>query len=86
MSRYYKVKISLINKHNGIIPGFFNLAVLALFAVGSFAVHIPKHHDLESKEDNENGFLKKGKKWVVLVAGSKGWNNYRHQVTKYYSK
>ncbi|MGL5903425.1 MAG: C13 family peptidase [Cetobacterium sp.] len=21
-----------------------------------------------------------GKKWALLVAGSKGWENYRHQV------
>lgn len=68
-----------ITFHN-IISGFFNLTLLALFAIGSLAVHLPKRHDLESKENNENGFTKKGKNWVVLVAGSKGWNNYRHQV------
>lgn len=29
-------------------------------------------------EDPENG----GKHWVVIVAGSQGWDNYRHQVRK----
>lgn len=77
----YNLTKSLIDKiSHDIISGSFSLALLALFAIGSFAVHLPKHHDLKSKENIENGFIKKGKNWVVLVAGSKGWNNYRHQV------
>jgi len=48
------------------------LVSLALFAVGSFAVHEPK-------SKYEESFIG-GKKWVVLVAGSDGWSNYRHQV------
>lgn len=54
------------------ITGVFNLVSLALFAIGSFAVHEPK----STKEIFSVG----GKKWVVLVAGSDGWSNYRHQV------
>ncbi|KAF0758290.1 legumain-like, partial [Aphis craccivora] len=50
--------------------GVFNLVALALFAVGSFAN--------ENNPTNDNLFSV-GKKWVVLVAGSDGWNNYRHQ-------
>lgn len=26
--------------------------------------------------------LENGKNWVVIVAGSSGWYNYRHQVRK----
>ncbi|XP_026821008.1 legumain-like [Rhopalosiphum maidis] len=53
--------------------GVFHLIALALFAVGSFAEHnIPEL----TNEDNFIG----GKKWIVLVAGSEGWNNYRHQA------
>ncbi|KAL4100790.1 hypothetical protein QTP88_020819 [Uroleucon formosanum] len=52
--------------------GVFNLVSLALFAIGSFAEHEP-----ESIDDGNNVL---GKKWVVLVAGSDGWNNYRHQA------
>jgi len=49
------------------------LIALALFAVGSFAEHnIPEL-------TNEDNFIGE-KKWVVLVAGSDGWSNYRHQV------
>ncbi|CAG2175824.1 unnamed protein product, partial [Oppiella nova] len=32
---------------------------------------------------NDNEFS--GKKWVVLVAGSKGWENYRHQSDIYHA-
>ncbi|CAH1731446.1 unnamed protein product [Aphis gossypii] len=53
--------------------GVFNLAVLALFAVGSFAGN---NNQNPTKEND----LYEGKKWVVLVAGSKGWSNYRHQA------
>jgi len=51
------------------------LAVLALFAVGSFAGN-------NNQNPTEDDSLYEGKKWVVLVAGSKGWSNYRHQVFK----
>ncbi|KAF0758289.1 legumain-like [Aphis craccivora] len=53
--------------------GVFNLAVLALFAVGSFAGN-------NNQNPTEDDSLYEGKKWVVLVAGSKGWSNYRHQA------
>eukprot|EP00102_Acyrthosiphon_pisum_P007858 XP_003243611.1 PREDICTED: legumain [Acyrthosiphon pisum] len=52
--------------------GIFNLVSLTLFAIGSFAVHEPKSTNEEINV--------RGKKWVVLVAGSDGWNNYRHQA------
>lgn len=29
-----------------------------------------------NNEDSQNT----GKQWVILVAGSRGWSNYRHQV------
>lgn len=51
------------------------MAVLAFFAVGSFAGN---NNQNPTKEND----LCEGKKWVVLVAGSKGWSNYRHQVFK----
>ncbi|KAL5236595.1 hypothetical protein ACI65C_004005 [Semiaphis heraclei] len=51
--------------------GVFNLVSLALFVIGSFAAHEP------NPTNEENSI---GKKWVVLVAGSSGWNNYRHQA------
>ncbi|XP_022166863.1 legumain-like [Myzus persicae] len=53
--------------------GVFSLVSLALFAIGSFAAHVPK------STANEESFVG-GKKWVVLVAGSEGWSNYRHQA------
>ncbi|XP_060858673.1 legumain-like [Metopolophium dirhodum] len=52
--------------------GVFNLVSLALFAIGSFAEHEPESTNKEISVG--------GKKWVVLVAGSDGWNNYRHQA------
>ncbi|KAF0712089.1 legumain-like, partial [Aphis craccivora] len=51
----------------------FNLTVLALFAVGSFA---GQNNPNPTNDDS----LYEGKKWVVLVAVSKGWSNYRHQA------
>lgn len=51
------------------------MAVLALFVVGSFA---GQNNPNPTNDDS----LYEGKKWVVLVAGSKGWSNYRHQVFK----
>jgi len=53
------------------ITGAFNLVALALFAVGSFA---------NEKNPTNDDIFWEGKKWVVLVAGSDGWSNYRHQV------
>ncbi|XP_025195726.1 legumain-like [Melanaphis sacchari] len=53
--------------------GVFNLITFVLFTVGSFAEqNIP-----DSTKENR---LICEKKWVVLVAGSDGWNNYRHQA------
>jgi len=46
--------------------GVFNLICLTLLVIGSFAAKIPENDS--------------GKKWVVLLSGSAGWNNYRHQV------
>lgn len=31
-------------------------------------------------EENNEYSVTTGKQWVVLVAGSRGWSNYRHQV------
>lgn len=57
------------------------LVSIALLAIGSFAANIPNHENLEewSKTEHVSGY---GRKWVVLVAGSSGWDNYRHQVSK----
>jgi len=53
-----------------------NLVCLVLFVFGSFVAkaHVVQN-DHQKKQDNDIG-----KKWVVLVAGTNGWNNYRHQV------
>lgn len=55
--------------------------LLALFACGSFAISVPKYEHIKSMVEDDNSFFG-GKKWVVLVSGSRGWYNYRHQVTK----
>ncbi|XP_027844283.2 legumain-like [Aphis gossypii] len=56
----------------------FSFVSLALFAIGSTAILLPNSYR-KPWTDNENHFFG-GKKWVVLVAGSDGWNNYRHQA------
>ncbi|VVC37946.1 Peptidase C13, legumain [Cinara cedri] len=64
------------NKNN---MGTFHLVSLALLAVGTIAAHISNHENLDNfliKDNSQNG----GKKWVILVAGSNGWDNYRHQA------
>lgn len=33
------------------------------------------------KSDGEEDEAEKGTRWAVLIAGSAGWGNYRHQVT-----
>lgn len=53
--------------------------MLALFSVGSFSLQLsPKYHN---EQPENNLFSSSGKKWVVLVASSSGWENYRHQVS-----
>ncbi|XP_025192744.1 legumain-like [Melanaphis sacchari] len=58
--------------------GVFSFVSLALFAIESLAIHVPNSYK-EPWTDTENRFFE-GKKWVVLVAGSDGWRNYRHQA------
>ncbi|XP_060847426.1 legumain-like [Rhopalosiphum padi] len=58
--------------------GVFSFVSLALFAIGSTAIFVPSSYR-KPWTDIENNFFG-GKKWVVLVAGSDGWNNYRHQA------
>lgn len=60
------------------VTGVFSFVSLALFAIGSTAIFVPSSYR-KPWTDIENNFFG-GKKWVVLVAGSDGWNNYRHQV------
>lgn len=47
----------------------WKVAVLLSLVLGAGAAHI-------GVDDPEDG----GKHWVVIVAGSNGWYNYRHQV------
>lgn len=47
----------------------WKVAVLLSLVLGTSAVSI-------GVDDPEDG----GKHWVVIVAGSNGWYNYRHQV------
>ncbi|XP_001943941.2 legumain [Acyrthosiphon pisum] len=58
--------------------GVFSFVSLTLFAIGSAAIHVPYRKPWIDSE-TVNSFFG-GKKWVVLVAGSDGWNNYRHQA------
>jgi len=58
---------------------FLNLLCLVFFVFGSYVAKshvVQKVH--QNKEDNDKNNI--GKKWVVLVSGSDGWYNYRHQV------
>lgn len=48
----------------------WEVAVLLSLVLGTGAV---------PEDDPEDG----GKHWVVIVAGSNGWYNYRHQVGKW---
>ncbi|XP_015367844.1 PREDICTED: legumain-like [Diuraphis noxia] len=59
-----------MSSYQKLLKRVFNLVLLALFVIGSFAAHEPN-------STNEENTI--GKKWVFLVAGSDGWNNYRHQ-------
>lgn len=59
--------------------GMVHLVSLALFATVSVAARTPNRENLErflNTDTHQDG----GKKWVLLVAGSNGWENYRHQV------
>lgn len=62
------------------IIGLLHFILLTLFAIGSCAIDIPNKNN--DKKTNKK-FPYSGKKWIVLVAGSKGWINYRHQVIQY---
>lgn len=54
--------------------------LLALLTIGSYAANIPENKN-QNNESHDKNFFGIGKKWVVLVAGSEGWYNYRHQVS-----
>jgi len=65
------------------ITEVFCFVLLALLTAGSYAANIPENKNQNTESHSEH-FFDIGKKWVVLVAGSEGWYNYRHQVsTKY---
>lgn len=51
-----------------------------MFAIGSYGANIGKNKNQDVEESGEN-FFKLRKKWVVLIAGSMGWDDYRHQVS-----
>lgn len=55
-----------------------------LFTIGSFALHVPMYNHPKINTSEKHDFTFREKKWVVLVAGSLGWSNYRHQVSKSY--
>lgn len=74
----YKIKIIIILLTR--ISEFSCYVLLSLLVIGSFAANIPENKNQNNQNDGEN-FFGIGKKWVVLVAGSYGWNNYRHQVS-----
>lgn len=59
---------TLILNKPSVVTGFFNIISLALLALGYF----PEPDSLYEKLVSQ--------KWVVLVAGSSGYDNYRHQV------
>ncbi|VVC32207.1 Peptidase C13, legumain [Cinara cedri] len=60
--------------------GVLNFVWLTLLTVGSLAAHLPNEHG-RSAEEKDGFHLNPGKKWVLLVAGSYGWNRgYRHQA------
>lgn len=63
------------------VAGIFNLVFLSILAVGSFARDTPVNFQQTSVKSVDNN-LYKGKQWVVLVAGTKGWEQYGHQVLK----
>jgi len=63
-----------------VITGIFSFVSLALFAIGSAAIYVPYNYRRPYIESERVNSFFEGKKWVVLVAASDGWNNYRHQV------
>jgi len=51
--------------------------------IGSSALRVLKYQHSQPEVDNGDMHIPYGgKHWVVLVAGSDGWWNYRHQVFK----
>lgn len=63
------------------IAGIFNFVLLSILAIGSFARDTPINVQKTSLNSLDN-VLYEGKQWVVLVAGTSGWDQYRHQVMK----
>lgn len=81
------MKSKNLSFRTNIVPNFtgvFNVVSLALFVIGSFALNVPEdlHLKDETKGINYKDLTIGGKKWVVLVAGSSEWVNYRHQVNE----
>jgi len=58
----------------------FNLSLIAFFAIGALALNTPRNKNHDIIENIKDKLFGRGKKWVVLVSGSSGWQNYRHQV------
>lgn len=64
------------------VTGKFYLVLIALFAIESFTTGIPLNEE-ENTDNSIGNSLYEGKKWVVLVAGTRGWNKYSNQVLKF---
>lgn len=64
------------------VRGMLHILLLLLCVVNVFCrMDSPSNGNLTVKSDGEEDEAAKGTRWAVLIAGSAGWGNYRHQVT-----
>ena len=52
------------------------ILILTCFLSAVFGISIHSFDDFETVQASDNG----EKHWALIIAGSKGWMNYRHQV------
>lgn len=69
----------LIKRKYLFVSEYLYLVSILLFTIESFSLHVQEFQNSKVELENVNT-LHGAKTWVVLVAGSSGWANYRHQV------
>lgn len=65
----------------GSVQGLLRLLLLSLIAASSFSrMHSPWDDKIAMQTEEEAGEIEEGVRWAILIAGSSGYGNYRHQA------
>ncbi|PON46375.1 Peptidase C13, legumain [Trema orientale] len=66
-------------KSTGIVLMFLVLVILCISSTYTTSARLADNVFIKFLNSDENGYVPETK-WAVLIAGSKGWQNYRHQA------